>query len=99
MTEDLPPTAGNRIQLEQVILNLVVNGIEAIKEFSDGPREIVLQTAKENPHTLRLSVIDSGRGVKPEELQLLFDPFFTTKLVNVIAHHTNHRRTKHGKSE
>ncbi len=79
LAKDLPPVAGNRIQLEQVILNLVVNAIEAIKGSADGPREIVLQTARENPDTLRVSVMDSGSGVNPEDLKLLFDPFFTTK--------------------
>ena len=79
LTEGLPPISGNRIQLEQVILNLVVNSVEAIKGMADGHREIVLQTDREDNHTLRVSVIDSGLGVKPEELKLLFDPFFTTK--------------------
>ena len=79
LTDGLPPITGNRIQLEQVILNLVVNSVEAIKGMADGHREIVLQTDREDDHTLRVSVIDSGPGVKPEELKLLFDPFFTTK--------------------
>jgi signal transduction histidine kinase len=75
----LPPITGNRIQLEQVILNLVFNSIEAIKGMADGSREIVLQTDREDEHTLRVSVLDTGPGVKPEDLQRLFDPFFTTK--------------------
>ncbi len=79
LTRGLPPITGNRIQLEQVILNLVVNSIEAIKGMADGPREIVLQTDKEDDHTVRVSVMDSGPGVKPEDLKLLFEPFFTTK--------------------
>jgi signal transduction histidine kinase len=79
LTEDLPPITGNRIQLEQVILNLVVNSMEAIKGMADGPREIVLQTDKEDDHTVRVSVMDSGPRVKPEDLKLLFEPFFTTK--------------------
>jgi PAS domain S-box-containing protein len=79
LTKGLPPIAGNRIQLEQVILNLLVNSIEAINGMADGPREIVLQTEREDDHTLRVSVRDSGPGVKPEDLKLLFDPFFTTK--------------------
>jgi C4-dicarboxylate-specific signal transduction histidine kinase len=79
LAKGLPPITGNRIQLEQVMLNLVVNSIEAIKEMTDGPREITLQTDKEDEHTLRVSVMDSGPGVKPEELKRLFDPFFTTK--------------------
>jgi PAS domain S-box-containing protein len=79
LTKGLPPVTGNRIQLEQVILNLVVNSIEAIKGMADGPGEIVLQTDREDDHALRVSVMDSGPGVKPEDLKLLFDPFFTTK--------------------
>ena len=79
LTKGLPPITGNRIQLEQVILNLVFNSIEAIKDMADGSREIVLQTNREDEHTLRVSVLDTGSGVKPEDLQLLFDLFFTTK--------------------
>jgi PAS domain S-box-containing protein len=79
LTRGLPPIIGNRIQLEQVILNLVINSIEAIKGMADGPRKIVLQTDREDEHKLRVSVMDSGPGVKPEDLKLLFDPFFTTK--------------------
>jgi PAS domain S-box-containing protein len=79
LTRGLPQILGNRIQLEQVILNLVVNSIEAIRGMADGPREIVLQTNRDDDHTLRVSVMDSGPGVKPEDLKLLFDPFFTTK--------------------
>jgi PAS domain S-box-containing protein len=79
LAKELPPITGNRIQLEQVILNLVINSIEAIKGMADGPGEIVLKTDREDDHTLRVSVMDSGPGIKPEDLQRLFDPFFTTK--------------------
>ncbi len=79
LTKGLPPITGNRTQLEQVILNLVVNSMEAIRGMGDGPREIVLKTGREDDHTLRVSVLDSGPGVKPEDLKLLFEPFFTTK--------------------
>jgi PAS domain S-box-containing protein len=79
LAKGLPPVTGNRIQLEQVILNLVVNSIEAIKVMAGGPGEIVLKTEREDDHTLRVSVVDSGPGVKPEDLERLFDPFFTTK--------------------
>jgi signal transduction histidine kinase len=79
LAANLPPVAGNRIQLEQVLLNLVVNGIAAMEGLSNGPREIVLQTTKENADLLQVSVIDSGQGVKPGEEDLLFKPFFTTE--------------------
>ncbi|MEJ5329324.1 MAG: ABC transporter substrate binding protein [Desulfobaccales bacterium] len=79
LAQGLPPITGNRIQLEQVILNLVVNSMEALKGMAGGPRELVLQTDKEDDHTVRVSVRDSGPEVKPEDLQRLFDPFFTTK--------------------
>ena len=77
LTKGLPTITGNRIQLEQVILNLVFNSIEAIKDMADGSREIVLQTDREDEHNLRVSVLDTGPGVKPEDLQLLFDLFTT----------------------
>jgi PAS domain S-box-containing protein len=79
LAQGLPAITGNPIQLEQVILNLVVNSIEAMKGMTDGPREIILQTDREDEHTLRVSVLDTGPGVKPEDLQRLFDTFFTTK--------------------
>ena len=62
-----------------VWINLVINSIEAISGLTDGPREIVLRTVREDDHTLRVSIVDSGPGVKPEDLKLLFRPFFTTK--------------------
>jgi PAS domain S-box-containing protein len=79
LAKGLPPITGNRIQLEQVILNLLVNSIEAINGMAGGPGEIVIKTDREDDHTLRVSVMDSGPGIKPEDLKRLFDPFFTTK--------------------
>jgi PAS domain S-box-containing protein len=79
LAKGLPPITGNRIQLEQVILNLLVNSIEAINAKADGSREIVLKTDREDDHTLRVSVVDSGPGIKAGDLERLFDPFFTTK--------------------
>ncbi len=79
LAKGLPPINGNRIQLEQVILNLAVNSIEALKGMTGGPRKIILQTDREDEHTLRVSVLDTGPGVEPEDLQRLFAPFFTTK--------------------
>jgi signal transduction histidine kinase len=78
LAADLPQASGNRIQLEQVLLNLVVNGMAAMEGLSSGPREIVLKTIRENADHLKVSVTDTGQGVKPGEEDLLFKPFFTT---------------------
>ena len=75
----LPPIRGDRIQLQQVILNLIVNAVEAMSEADDGPRELLISTAVEESNGLRVEVRDSGPGLSPESLAHLFDPFYTTK--------------------
>jgi signal transduction histidine kinase len=69
---------GDRVQLEQVILNLVVNGIEAISSAPNGIREIVCRSWATDGQAL-VSVRDSGPGISSDQLERLFDPFFTTK--------------------
>ena len=70
--------SGDRVQLEQVILNLVVNGIEAVSGTANGTREVVCRTWAADSLAL-VSVRDSGPGIPPEHLDHLFKPFFTTK--------------------
>jgi PAS domain S-box-containing protein len=69
---------GDRIQLQQVILNLVINGIEAMQSVTDRPRELVIRT-QEQVHQILLTVTDCGIGFAAEDADQLFDPFFTTK--------------------
>ena len=62
-----------------MILNLVLNAADAMKTVDDRPRDLVVETARENADLVRLSVRDSGVGIDPQNLPRLFDPFYTTK--------------------
>jgi PAS domain S-box-containing protein len=75
----LPPVLADRIQLQQVILNLVINGIEAMQPVKDRPRELVIQTRQDETDHVLLTVSDCGVGVAAENADRLFDAFFTTK--------------------
>lgn len=74
-----PPVLGDRTQLQQVIVNLVVNALQALAESGAGRRRIVLRTRVETADSLRCTVEDSGPGIRAEHLPRLFDGFFTTK--------------------
>jgi PAS domain S-box-containing protein len=75
----LPPVLADRIQLQQVILNLVVNGIEAMQPVTDRPRELVIRTRQDEARQVLVTVSDCGVGVAAENADRLFDAFFTTK--------------------
>jgi len=79
LTDDLPVVAGDRIQLQQVILNLLRNASDAMAEVQDRPRELLIKTEREGSGRVRLSVRDAGVGLSPQSLESLFDPFYTTK--------------------
>jgi PAS domain S-box-containing protein len=70
---------GDRIQLQQVILNLVVNGIEAMQPVTDRPRELVIRTHEDEARQILVTVSDCGVGLAAENVDRLFDAFFTTK--------------------
>jgi signal transduction histidine kinase len=71
---------GDRVQLQQVILNLIVNAIEAMDDVSQGSRELDISTTKKiNSEHVMVAVRDTGPGLKPEILNRLFEPFYTTK--------------------
>ena len=76
---DLPPVSADRIQIQQVILNLILNAAEAMRTVDDRPRNLLIVTAREDANWVRLSVCDSGAGIDPQHLDKLFDAFFTTK--------------------
>ncbi|MGY3485826.1 PAS domain S-box-containing protein [Bradyrhizobium sp. USDA 4011] len=75
----LPPVVADRIQLQQVILNLVVNGIEAMQPVTDRSRELVIRTRHDDAGQILVTVTDSGVGVATENAERLFDAFYTTK--------------------
>jgi PAS domain S-box-containing protein len=79
LTEDLPPVAGDRIQLQQVILNFIMNGTEAMNSVEDRAREMVISTQQDETGYIRLSVKDTGVGFDASSTEKLFSPFFTTK--------------------
>jgi C4-dicarboxylate-specific signal transduction histidine kinase len=74
----LPRVRGDRVQLQQVMVNLIMNAVDATRAISDGPREILIRTAEEAGCVV-VSVEDSGTGLTPEQMERIFEPFFTTK--------------------
>jgi len=78
LAKNLPRVEGDRVQLQQVILNLLLNGAEAMSDVDGGPRLLTIQTESEGSE-IRLSVRDLGKGFTPDEAEKLFDAFFTTK--------------------
>jgi C4-dicarboxylate-specific signal transduction histidine kinase len=79
LANGLPRIWGDRVQLQQVILNLIMNAIEAMSEVSEGSRALLIGTGVDTPDSVIVAVRDSGPGLKPESLDHLFDPFYTTK--------------------
>jgi signal transduction histidine kinase len=75
----LPVVWGDRIQLQQVILNLVLNAFEAMQQTTDRPRELMILTARQDAMTLTVSLRDTGVGVDETTMQQMFTAFFTTK--------------------
>ncbi|MGB6395896.1 MAG: ATP-binding protein, partial [Bradyrhizobium sp.] len=75
----LPMILGDRVQLQQVIINLVMNGIEAMQSVTDRPRELVVRSGQDEPGQALISVADCGVGIAAETVDRLFNPFFTTK--------------------
>jgi len=75
----LPMILGDRVQLQQVIINLLMNGIEAMQSVTDRPRELVIRSAQDATRRVLVSVTDSGVGIAAEDADRLFNAFFTTK--------------------
>src|SRR5262249_44488461 len=77
--DDLPIITGDRVQLQQVILNLLRNASDAMVGVDDRPRQLLVRTERENGDRVRLTVRDAGIGFDPKNLGKLFDTFYTTK--------------------
>jgi len=79
LADDLPFVTGDRIQLQQVILNLLRNAADAMSEVDDRPRQVVVRTERDQDDRVRLTVQDAGKGFESQDLGKLFDAFYTTK--------------------
>ena len=79
LAEGLPLIQGDRVQLQQVILNLIINAVEAMSGVSEGSRGLLIGTGKDASGRVLVAVQDSGPGLNPESFERLFDSFYTTK--------------------
>jgi PAS domain S-box-containing protein len=79
LIDGLPLIEGDRVQLQQVILNLIINAFEAMSGISEGVRELLISTRKAEPDGVLVAVRDSGPGLAPATLERLFESFYTTK--------------------
>jgi PAS domain S-box-containing protein len=79
LTDDLPPVTGDRIQLQQVILNLLGNASDAMIGVDNRPKQLVIRTERDEGNRVRLSVQDAGVGFDPQMADRLFEAFYTTK--------------------
>jgi C4-dicarboxylate-specific signal transduction histidine kinase len=79
LASELPTIQCDRVQLQQVMLNLIVNAIQSMRAVEDGNRELHISTAHVAPERVCVAVRDTGVGLRPESLTRLFEPFYTTK--------------------
>jgi len=75
----LPTITGDRVQLQQVILNLLRNASEAMADVHDRPRQLLIRSEREDGNRVRVTVRDSGVGVDPRNMNKLLEAFYTTK--------------------
>ena len=79
LTDGLPLVEGDRVRLQQVIVNLLINAVQAMSGMSEGPRELLISTGRVEPNGVLVAVQDSGPGIAPETQEHLFEAFYTTK--------------------
>src|SRR5712675_866827 len=79
LTDGLAPVQGDRVQLQQVLVNLILNAVEAMSSVEDGARELSIRTEQSQTGGILVAVHDSGPGVDPVNLERVFEPFYTTK--------------------
>ena len=79
LARDLPGITGDRVQLQQVILNLLRNASDAMADVHDRPRQLLVRTELEAGDRVRVSVRDAGEGIDPRNMDKLLDAFYTTK--------------------
>ena len=79
LAADLPPVAGDRVQLQQVILNLLLNAADAVRSVVDRPRHVSVRTGRDEADHVRLTVQDAGTGLEPQAVPRIFEAFYSTK--------------------
>jgi signal transduction histidine kinase len=79
LASKLPPAQGDRVQLQQVLTNLVMNGIQAMAPVTDHARVLVIRTQRHDANQILVAVEDTGIGIESENLDRLFGAFYTTK--------------------
>jgi hypothetical protein len=79
LAEGLPIIQGDRVQLQQIVLNLILNAVEAMNSVDDGRRELSISTERRRADEVLVAVRDSGPGIDPEQLERVFDSFYTSK--------------------
>ena len=79
LADGLPPVMGDRVQLQQVLLNLVMNGVDAMSAVEGGARELVIKAQTDEGGQVRVEVRDSGVGLNEDSIQKIFNPFYSTK--------------------
>ena len=79
LADDLPPVMGDRVQLQQVILNLLLNAMDAMSDVEEGLKQLVIKTERDDGGGVRFALQDSGMGFRPQDVDKLFEAFYTTK--------------------
>ena len=79
LADDLPPISGDRVQLQQLLLNLIANACHAMADVAPASRRLLVRTAVANDDGVLVTVADAGTGIPPECLPRIFEPFFTTR--------------------
>src|SRR5262249_37617049 len=79
LAKGLPVITGDRVQLQQVVLNLILNALQAMSAINEGARQVLITTRQDELKDLYIGVQDTGPGLGPETLSRLFEPFYTTK--------------------
>ena len=80
LATDLPSVKGDHVQLQQVILNLIMNAVEAMSDLDEGPRELRISTSQDATGNVLVAIQDTGPGLDPNDMNILFEAFYTTKL-------------------
>lgn len=79
LAPDLPLIMGDKVQLQQVVMNLLVNALDAMQSIADRPKQLIIKTRPDDDGFVQFTLQDSGVGLEPDEAEKLFEPFYTTK--------------------